>query len=153
MTTLIEILKKETESLKIQYLEMTKNWAINNFKMLQSDKRFKLYDSGLYHRQTYGSTKSEYAQIAKIENILNKGIDLFISEKLQDALYHYETSILKLEDRINIKGLNIENLRTLTSHIGVNIETILTDGLKTVKAFTIIAEGEIQRPHYRYLIK
>jgi hypothetical protein len=35
----------------------------------------------------------------------------------------------------------------------VNIDMTLTDGEKTVKAFTIIAEGQIQRPHYRYLVK
>jgi hypothetical protein len=29
----------------------------------------------------------------------------------------------------------------------------LSDGEKVVKAFTIIAEGTIQRPHYRYLVK
>jgi len=35
----------------------------------------------------------------------------------------------------------------------VNIETTLTDGEKMVRAYTIIAEGQVQRPHYRYLIK
>ena len=41
----------------------------------------------------------------------------------------------------------------LLKTIGVNIESIITDGTKTVRAWTIVAEGEIQRPHYRYLIK
>ena len=62
-------------------------------------------------------------------------------------------SIEKLAKRIEKKGLNQENIRTITSHVGVNIETTLTDGNKTVRAFTIIAQGTIQKPHYRYLIK
>jgi hypothetical protein len=49
--------------------------------------------------------------------------------------------------------LIVEKLVVETSHIGVNINTTLTDGEKTVRAFTIIASGEIQRPHYRYLVK
>ena len=69
------------------------------------------------------------------------------------AEQHYENSIQKLAARIEKKGLNTENLSVLTSHVGVNINTTLTDGIKTVRAFTIIAEGPIQRPHYRYLIK
>jgi hypothetical protein len=51
------------------------------------------------------------------------------------------------------KGLNEENLKVVTSHIGININTTISDGDKTVKAWTIIAEGEIQKPHYRYLVK
>jgi hypothetical protein len=37
--------------------------------------------------------------------------------------------------------------------VGVNFETTLSDGEKIVRAFTIVASGEIQKPHYRYLIK
>ena len=69
-----------------------------------------------------------------------------------NAISHYEDSIAKLAARIEAKGLNVSNLKVKTSHIGVNIETVLTDGSKTVKAFTIIAEGQVQRPHYRYLV-
>jgi len=47
----------------------------------------------------------------------------------------------------------LSKLKVQTSHIDVNIDTTLTDGEKTIKAFTILAEGAIQRPHYRYLIK
>jgi hypothetical protein len=69
------------------------------------------------------------------------------------AIEHYEFSIEKLAERIIKKGLNQDNLKIVTSHIGVNIETTINDGNKTVRAFTIIAEGEIQKPHYRYLVK
>ena len=152
MTTLIEILKNETESLRIQYLEMTQNWAKNNFAKMQESK-FLYTLNGKYFTNCFGKTKAEDAMINRTASILNKGIEIYLSELKKDAENHYETSILKLATRIEKKGLNVENLKILTSHIGVNIETTLTDGIKNVKAFTIIAEGIIQRPHYRYLIK
>ena len=65
----------------------------------------------------------------------------------------HESSIEKLAYRIEKKELDQSKLKTKTSHIGVNIETVLTDGEKTVRAWTIIASGMIQRPHYRYLVK
>jgi len=69
------------------------------------------------------------------------------------ALAHYENSINKLAARIEKKGLNINKLTTVTAHVEANIETTLTDGEQTVRAFTILAWGEINRPHYRYLVK
>jgi len=49
--------------------------------------------------------------------------------------------------------LNVDNLQLSTSYLDPNISTKITDGKKTVNAWTIIASGPIQRPHYRYLIK
>lgn len=53
------------------------------------------------------------------------------------------------------KAKYLEKTKTVAFRcpLGVNIETTITDGVKKVRAFTIVAEGEIQRPHYRYLIK
>ena len=66
---------------------------------------------------------------------------------------HYNDSILKLALRIEKKELNQDKLELTTSHVDVNISTTITDGDKTVKAWTIIASGPVQRPHYRYLVK
>lgn len=153
MKNLIEILKKETESLKIQYIEMNEKWAEMSFNsMLNADYLYK-HTSGKYFKNRFGSTKAEDAMINRNINIVNSGLLIYMSKIVKDAEFHYESSILKLADRISKKGLNFENLKVKTSHVSVNIETTLTDGCKTVRAFTIIASGEIQRPHYRYLIK
>lgn len=153
MSQLLEILKKETESLKIQYVNLCKEWALNYFNELLNNNFFYKHSSGKFFKNRFGSNKAEDAKFNKIINILNSGLDIFILNTEKDALAQYENSVLKLAFRINEKNLNIENLKVLTSHIGVNIETTLTDGNKTVKAFTIIASGQIQKPHYRYLIK
>ena len=51
------------------------------------------------------------------------------------------------------KGLNLTKLKIINAHVGVNFETTFTDGEKTITARTVIASGEIQKPHYRYIIK
>jgi hypothetical protein len=66
---------------------------------------------------------------------------------------HYLNSIEKLAHRIKSYGLDECKLKLETTYIDQNISTLLTDGNKTIKAFTILAWGQIQKPHYRYLIK
>lgn len=152
MKNLEEILLKETETLKIQYVEKTKDWASISFEnMKKSDFLYLRYDKYFINR--FGKTKSEDANFVKTANILNAGFEVYLQKSIEAAELHYYDSIKKLADRISKKGLEIENLKVITSHVGINIETILTDNKKTVKAFTIIAEGCVQRPHYRYLIK
>jgi DNA anti-recombination protein RmuC len=81
------------------------------------------------------------------------GEEKYIQKELKKADQHYETSLKKLTNRIELKNLNIEKMKIVTGYVGVNINMTLSDGEKVVKAFTIIAEGTIQRPHYRYLVK
>jgi hypothetical protein len=152
---LIEILKAETETLKIQFIELTGNWACNEFKKLELVKEQAIINSkGFKNRSgNMEHTKASFSYWNNIRRIVEKGIEKFIADSKQEANEHYENSILKLSERIKGKELNKSSLEVKTSHIGVNIETTITDGTKTVRAFTIIAQGEIQRPHYRYLIK
>lgn len=76
----------------------------------------------------------------------------FIELKKEEANQYYESTVLKLATRIREIGFNIDNLTLKSSHVDVNFETWISDGEKTYQAFTIIASGPVQRPHYRYLI-
>ena len=148
MNTLIEILKKETETLRVQYVAMTEQWAANEFQSLRQW-------AADYHTGKFGfgeASKKYYKLPYHIRNS-NGTVEQHIEVMVKWANEHYEFSILKLAERIEKKGLNQNTLKVTTAHVGVNIETVLTDGEKTVRAFTIIAAGEVQRPHYRYLIK
>jgi hypothetical protein len=175
MTDLIDILTEETKSLRLQYLEMTKEWSLKHFDFIMKKSSWKEEDwckyfniqpvlknptsptisfmgfpNGFYnshHSKTYRNLKNE---IYLLNNI---GKDAYLAKQNKIAELHYENSIQKLAFRIEKKGLDITKLKVKTSHVGINIDTFLTDGIKTVKAFTIIAQGEIQKPHYRYLIK
>lgn len=148
MVNLIEILRKETKTLKTQYIEVTKEWAIEEFANLR--QWAKDYQTGKFG---FGEASKKYHRLPYyIVNSNGKESD-HVEKMVEHASKHYDSSIEKLAKRIEKKQLDLDNLKVETSHIGVNIETILTDGNKTVRAFTIIAGGEIQRPHYRYLIK
>ena len=180
---LIDVLKKETKTLKVQYIALMKEFSKEEFKKysdLSNLDQFDLgktigFDSymrtrnvcsvlypkgikcfsdidGLYFWNHKASRKLEALQ-SKVRNSVKLGEEGYIAKNEILALDHYESSISKLALRIESKGLNKNNLKVSTSHIDVNIETTLTDGIKTVRAFTIIASGEVQKPHYRYLIK
>lgn len=174
MSNLIEILKKETESLRVQYLAMTENWAKADFASCVAKAGWELSDwckfFGIAPRVTNPGTCYEslgfptgfhntsnartYSRITtQLNKVVGLGLDKFIALELKNAEDHYNDSIVKLALRIEKKDLDQNNLKATTSHIGVNINTTITDGTKSVRAFTIIASGEIQRPHYRYLIK
>ena len=67
----------------------------------------------------------------------------------ETAEQHYENSVLKLADRISAKGMNVEAIEIKSAYIGVNIEMTFTDGVKTLSAWTIVASGYVQKPHYQ----
>ena len=174
MSNLINLLKEQTITLKEQYVQKTIEWTNKDYQRYVEMKKWneerwakylgvptRLANPGsamefvTFHNGFYSTRASrEYGKIKnKIYQALSLGLDKYIEKAKKSAEQHYEDSIIKLSDRILRKGLIEENLKLKTSHIGVNIETTITDGIKTVRAFTIIAEGEIQCPHYRYLVK
>lgn len=148
MNILIEKLKEQTQSLKQQYLSMTEEWAEKEYHKLKQWK--KEYEEGKYG---YGAASKKYyslpSQITNPRSTVNEYINVMVKR----AELHYENSINKLAYRLMSKNMDIDNLKMETSHIGVNIETVLSDGKQTVRAYTVIAGGAVQRPHYRYLIK
>lgn len=148
MKQIIEILKTETQELKTQFIEKTAEWARNEFHELR--EWVDDYKNGKFG---FGEASKKYYRLPRVILNANANVDEYISQKINDAEKHYENSIIKLASRIAKKGLNIDKLTANTSRIGVNIETTLTDGEKTVHAYTIVAWGEIQKPHYRYLIR
>jgi hypothetical protein len=164
-TGLIDTLKKETESLRIQYIEMTQVWAVKDFNALvkfatdYNGGKFLIVNArGRSENDSQASKKYHGLphHVSCRQSLVMQGQDpvqIHIDRAVAMAERHYAQSIEKLAIRITKKGLAQWNLRVGTSHIGVNIETILTDGIKTVRAWTIVASGQIQRPHYRYLIK
>lgn len=172
MDKLVNILKEETESLKNQFLESTEKWAKNQYKILEDRNNFtnvqwcevlgiepELRMVGgkeiLSFPKNFYNTKDSKT-LHNLQNTAQKatqlGEDKYVQLSIKKAEEHYENSILKLADRVKKHGLDIDNITAETSHIGVNIETVISDGEKAVKAHTIIAGGAVQKPHYRYLI-
>jgi len=84
--------------------------------------------------------------------IKSLGLDNYIAKELKYAEMHYESSIIKLADRLTKKGINSE-FTIESGRIGQNFEITITHDNTITRAWTIIASGAIQRPHYRYLVK
>lgn len=158
MKNLIEILTAETQSLKEQYIQQTEKWATEEFARLQKwTYDFSEWQEKVYDRKI-PALRNEFMKKCRIKEripmeIYRNEIEKFVANQIENAKKHYEQSIKKLAARVEKKELNVDLLKATTTHIGVNIDTTLTDGDKTVRAFTILAIGEINRPHYRYLIK
>ena len=74
-------------------------------------------------------------------------------EQRKNAEYHFSASLTKLALRIMEHGLNWDNLKIESAHVGANLNCIITDGERKLEAFTILAYGPIVSPHYRFLIK
>lgn len=171
---LIQMLLDQTQELKTEFITRNENWARNHYeiakvraswKELDWCEYFKLeprkvnegtsmeflsFPKGFHNTQEakmYASMKTEAYTITQMSK------EKFIEKAAKDAEAHYLSSINKLALRIMKKNLDESKLQMSTSRLGVNITTTITDGTKTVRAWTIIAEGEIQRPHYRYLVK
>lgn len=170
---LIDILRVELESLRIQFIEKTKVYAKEAFKFAEEQKA---WTNEEWYKRYYVSLKEVPAERSAtgkafmspiydknyvkmknrkevVDSMIRTGYQFFEDQEVRMAERHYEDSLLKLSYRIQTKGLDETNLKVTTSHIGVNINTTLTDSKLTVEAWTIIASGPIQRPHYRYLIR
>jgi len=157
---IIDLLKTELEPLRTIYHEKTEEWSKREFENIT--KLANLTQEQLLAQ--YGKDVTETYRIipqnikdwnAGCKETVDQGITTYLEKTWKLAEMHYQNSIVKLANRINNKKLNIKNLKAKTeySRVDVNISTIISDGEESVRAWTIIAGGEIQRPHYRYLVK
>lgn len=173
--TLIEKLTIETKDLKKAYLQKTASYSKDEFLRLFELSKLDEYALG----ETLGFETIQYEgwltksfklidgvsfwnhkasiKLDKLKNEVRKakalGMEGFINKDLKLAELNYNESIQKLALRVSSKGLDLENLKMQSSYLDPNMSTIITDGKKSVRAYTIIASGAIQKPHYRYLVK
>ena len=150
---LINSLKENSQDLLATYLEKTEAWAKE--QVVRNIAKRNEFGSW-YRNNNWETDKADYYKLEKfIYTTPSWHFDEseFLTRSLEKAKAHFENSIVKLAYRIVAKGLDINNLQFKNSRVGINIDTIISDGEKQVKAQTICAWGEIQRPHYRYLIK
>jgi hypothetical protein len=145
-----EKLLQEFDQVKQNYFGRVNEWALKQVQL--NIKRRDNY---------YNKTKADfpgmdyYKEQKWVYNTPSWNFDFikFTEKALKDAQSHYHQMIEKLIFRINDKGLDVDKITIQSVHLGVNIDTVITDGVKTVTTSTIVASGPVQRPHYRYLIK
>lgn len=175
MKTLIEQLQEQTQDLKEQYVDFTRIWAEQNYNRISErlnwkdadwckllgitpevrkdfqNVEFLTFPIGFYNTKgarVLNRLKSE------VSTITTFGLEEYVRRELKDAELHYRQSIEKLVFRLNKKGVTDDSEFKISSgRIGLNFECTINHGGKVTRAFTILAKGEIQRPHYRYLVK
>ncbi len=174
---LIKKLADKTQDLKESYIESVKKWSASIFKgALKKSKYTKeewlhLHDVKFEIRPdrfnkevmvvnllpTEGNNKA-YNRMRddkeKTLKLVESGYEFFEGREVKHAIDHYESSLRKLANRLNSKGITDQTDIDITTAIfAVNLEITIKHGTSITKAWTIIAEGEINRPHYRYLVK
>lgn len=106
---------------------------------------------GEYNRTNIYSMQRKMQQL---EKAIAGGVNKFVQEKKQDAEKHYEDSIKKLSYRIAQKGITENTIFEISSaQVGMNFECVIKHDGRVTRAFTILAWGPVNAPHYRYLIK
>ena len=174
MKNLISKLKDATVELKEEFILKTKEWAEGEydrcFKMTtysdidwchyfgimphihnaNSCGQFASFPKG-FHNSSNARSLDNLKK--KINGVLRGGKEESINRQVKAAETHYESSVEKLAYRIKEKGLDLSIISLHSTKLDLNFETTVTDGVKSVREFTILAWGEINKPHYRYLIK
>lgn len=143
---LSEALKTETKEIKTAFINKTKEWARADYDML---KRFALD----YEKNYNVNNERKYYGLPNYITSAKGTVDMHIEANARQAEKHYNNSIEKLAFRIEKKNLELNKLELKTTYLDPNIATTITDGKQTISAYTIIASGAVQKPHYRYLIK
>ncbi len=171
---LVKELYEHTKELKGVYIWRTKQYADSKYTHCEERKDWttrQWYDEyKLPYKMVREGTPSEFASIergydykvygmmqnhkSEVSSILKMGLESYKAKEVQYAEDHYRNSIERLSMKLNEKGITDESKFVITSgHIGDNFECVIHHEHGTTKAWTIIASGPIQRPHYRYLVK
>lgn len=165
----VETLIPLTQDLKGRYLTSTEKWATEQVERnIQRRKDYAILREGFKTlNKAYVKTLPEKEQRDYKHQLSTFMIEQkwyynspawyitpeFVVRSVKAAELHYEESINKLAARLAWKKMAIDKVEVINGRVGVNLDMAFTDGDNFVKAWTIIAEGPIQRPHYRYLIK
>jgi len=169
---LIEELYKHTSDLKAAFIEKTKEYADERFayceKLMQRTeaewlKAYRIeytvvnkYGNPNYHEYNHRLVAAQEMERAKIvaREVVRMGLDKYKASKVKQAEEHYTESIIRLAKRLNDKGITANSKFTIHSaRVGVNFECYIHHENGITKAWTIIASGPVQQPHYRYLVK
>lgn len=180
MKSLKEQLFEKTLNLKTEYINATIKWTNSHYEYLKkmsywktaewceylaitpekhnegTSSEFFSYPKGFYNTHY---AKELHAKMKEIRSIMNLGIEKYLEKQIKSATLHYDQSINKLIFRLRKKGMDETKSFTISEEkINQNFECIISfhtkeNEMKIVKAWTIIASGIVQKPHYRYLMK
>lgn len=146
-------LKKQTTELKEAYIAKTKAYREGEFDRLVNKYGKYTYEDYVakFPGGKYGISKEGESLREKVRSMKAEGKEKYTKAYMKLAEMHYNQSLEKLGYKITEAGFDTTKVRLSSSSVGVNFSTEVTDGNKYMRAYTIIAEGPINAPHYRYL--
>lgn len=154
-------LKNQTTGLKEAYIAKTKSYRENQFDFMVKKYGQYTYEDWLAKfpaiskwngsRETTTVSKEGNQLRAEVSAMKREGKEKYVKSYMKLAEMHYNQSLEKLGYKITEAGFDTNKVKLSSSSVGVNFSTEVTDGTKYMRAYTIIAEGPIKAPHYRYL--
>lgn len=168
-------LTQATQDLKEQYLLKTRIHTENKYKQAVERSKWKEVDWCKYYNLTpkvankgmkdcefltfpdgfYNSKQARIYHNDKDEATMHLriGLDDMFKRAEKFAIIHYENSVIKLVDRLYKKGItDSDEIEIIQERLNVNFEAFIKSGKVVVRCWTIIAEGPVQQPHYRFLV-
>jgi len=174
MEAILKSLTEQSSTFKSTWLKISYEWAAGNYAMhVQRNEwseqqwaeflgietrivqgRFGKSDWVTFHKGFYNTKKARTYETArnKSNRIARMLLIDYVESEVEKAKAHFESALEKLAYRLEAKGMTA-SAQISSQHVGVNYEAVIKQDNKVVRAWTIIASGEVQRPHYRYLIK
>ena len=155
---MINLLKEETKELREDFIKLYCDFNKREWDSVVRSGDFKLEanSDGIerWFRNTVPKTRAKDRYLVKWLKILRNGLDKFLDNSENDAISYYESSINKLSIRLTKMGVSKDSIIKLkSSYMDTNISTYIHTKDRVYNAYPIITAGEVQRPHYRYLIK
>jgi hypothetical protein len=154
--TLQDALIEKTRDLKDLFIDESAKYAENEYNSLMQKKSwtYQQWVDNYLVKSSAGPTLSRkgHHERDRVYLAYKMGPEAWIKKATDAAYAHYNNSISKLTDRLTKKGIG-SNFNIKASRLGVNFEMIIEDDHTIVRAWTIVASGHIQRPHYRYLVR
>lgn len=141
---------------KGECLEASLKWSNEQWMEKYGEtKRTSGWKDGVYGPYEYQRMSQRGTNVKnECYSITGMGLEKFTEKEVKFAENHYMGSIGKLATRLNSLGITDDsNFKVESGRVGQNFECYIKHEKGITKAWTIIAEGPIQRPHYRYLVK
>jgi ribosome-associated translation inhibitor RaiA len=156
----IEEFKNECEPHVDKYGKINRDLDFNiRWKLEQMNKKFQNIDGDIHYcARLLKSTPEKFdtrmfASFDQIQTKIETLKSTWIAKQMKKTSKSFDQSLLKITGAIAQSQMNVDAMEIRQIQINNGIDITLVDGEKCIHAFTIIAMGEIVKPHYRFLIK
>ncbi len=166
----LDLLRRKLEELRLFHIQQCKaqaedevRYIIENYrkiaKMSDNDEQAMIFEylerlkkANPNKKFSKSDAYDVYNNQKRLATDYNAGVR-YVEREIASAKRYFEGCLRALATRIEEKGLNVQSLNAESAFVDQKLINVwLRDGVKSVHARAIIASGEIQRPHYRFII-